>query len=146
LRGGGTEPYHVARRDKTEGRTFAVNDAITDARNYFTVFLQSILGQLLIEDLRALSVCFEIAVSDGGDPPWRLVVTEGRLTAVGHEGPPAACRFTLDAATLLEVAAGRIAPQEAFFDLRVQLEGDMETGLKLSTVLAPFFQRYAYLP
>ena len=35
-------------------------------------------------------------------------------------------------------------PQEAFFDLRIALEGDMEMGLKLSTVLEPFFARYAF--
>lgn len=133
-------------RGSMEGSLAYMADVIADAKRYFTEFLPGIYGQLLIEDLKNLSVCFEIAVSDGTDAPWRLVVEEGRLVQVGHEGPGPVCRFTLDGGTLLEVVAGRIAPHEAFFDMRIQLEGDIEMGLKLSTVLAPFFQRFPFIP
>ncbi len=116
------------------------------ALRYFQEFLPSILGQLLVEDLRGLSSCFEIAVEDLAGPPWRLAVEEGRLVHVGHGGPSPACRFRLDVATLLEVVSARCAPAEAFFERRIELEGDVETGLTLSTVLEPFFRRFPYTP
>lgn len=111
---------------------------------YFSEFLPGILDKLLIADLESLTTCFEIRVTDGGDPPWRLGIEEGRLTYVGHEGPEPVCRFSLDSDTLAEVVTARCTPSAAFFDSRIDLEGDMEMGLKLSTVLEPFFHRFPY--
>jgi len=111
---------------------------------YFTGFLPTILGQLLIEDLRDLTSDFEIAVTDGGSPPWRLAIEAGRLVRVGHDGPEPRCRFSLDAATLAEVVAARCTPADAFFEKRIELEGDLEIGLELSTVLEPFFRRFPF--
>ena len=113
-------------------------------RRYFCEFLPSILGKLLIEDLRELTSCVEIEVADVEDPGWRIAIENGRLSYVGHQGPEPACRFRLDLRTLLEVVAARCTPAEAFFDERIDIEGDMETGLKLSTVLEPFFQRFPF--
>lgn len=115
-------------------------------RSYFRVFLPALRGRLLIEDLRDLSGCFEIAVTDVPDPPYRLAIEAGRLVHVGHDGPEPACRFSLDTATLLEVVAARCTPSAAFFDQRIDLTGDMEQGLVLSTVLEPFFQRFPFSP
>lgn len=114
-------------------------------RRYFEEFLPGILGRLLIEDLRDLTSCFEIEVTDAGDPPWRLLIEEGRLVSVGSEGPEAACRFQLDTATLLDVVAARVVPAEAFFEKRIDVVGDVETGLQLSTVLEPFFRRFPWM-
>jgi predicted lipid carrier protein YhbT len=114
------------------------------AARYFTEFLPTILGQLLIEDLRDLGGCFEIVVTDAATPPWRLVLSRGRLVHVGHDGPAPACRFSLDAATLAEVVAARCTPADAFFEKRIEVEGDVETGLVLSTVLEPFFRRFPF--
>jgi hypothetical protein len=111
---------------------------------YFREFLPGILDKLLIEDLRTLTTCFEIKVTDASEPPWRLGIEEGCLTYVGHEGPEPACRFSLDSHTLVEVVTARCTPSAAFFDTRIDLEGDMEMGLKLSTVLEPFFRRFSY--
>jgi hypothetical protein len=113
-------------------------------RRYFTEFLPSIRGQLLIEELSTLTVCFEIDVVDSQDPPWRIAVEAGRIESVGSDGPEPVCRFGLDVATLLDVVAARCVPAEAFFAKRIELEGDIETGLVLSTVLEPFFRRFAF--
>jgi hypothetical protein len=111
---------------------------------YFHDFLPRLRGQLLIPDLESLTTCFAIAVRDSDDPPWRVVIEAGRLVAVGPDGPPPLCLFRLDTPTLLEVVAARVAPAEAFFARRIDLEGDMELGLKLSTVLAPFFEGFPF--
>ncbi|MBI2424116.1 MAG: SCP2 sterol-binding domain-containing protein [Candidatus Hydrogenedentes bacterium] len=120
-----------------------------DARHrcltYFQEFLPAILGQLLLEDLRSLTTAFAIHVTDLPEAPWRLAITDGCLTAVGPSVEQApVCTFALDSATLLEIVAARIVPQEAFFEMKIALEGDMEMGLTLSTVLAPFFARFPF--
>lgn len=115
-----------------------------DWKIYFTEFLPGLRGRLLIEDLRELSTCFEIQVTDAPEPPWRIAVESGRLAHVGRDGPAPVCRFLLDAATLLDVVRARCAPSQAFFELRIEVEGDVETGLKLSTVLEPFFRRFPF--
>lgn len=114
-----------------------------DYRRYFTDFLPTLYGQLLIEDLRDLNACCEIVVKD--DPPaWRIAIESGRLVYAGHQGPEPSCAFHLDTETLLSVVGAAETPQQAFFDMRIELTGDIEMGLKLSTVLEPFFQRFPY--
>ncbi|HKJ23788.1 MAG TPA: SCP2 sterol-binding domain-containing protein [Myxococcota bacterium] len=111
---------------------------------YFEAFLPALFGRLLIPDLESLTTCFAIEVTDLDAPPWRIGIEAGRLVFVRHDGPEPLCTFQLDGETLLEVAAARIAPAEAFFAKRIDLEGDMELGLKLSTVLAPFFEGFPF--
>lgn len=120
------------------------SDPPSRARRYFDSFLPGIRGQLLIADLESLTTCFFIDVSDAEGPPWRIAIEAGRLTHVGAEGPEPLCGFRLDTATLLEVVAAEMEPAEAFFAKRISLEGDMELGLKLSTVLAPFFAGFPF--
>jgi len=112
--------------------------------HYFEAFLPTIFGRLLIPDLERLTTCFAIEVTDLDAPPWCIAIEAGRLVGVGHDGPEPLCTFQLDTATLLEVVAARVAPAEAFFARRIELEGDMELGLKLSTVLAPFFEGFPF--
>ncbi len=119
---------------------------VTGWRRYFTEFLPSIRGQLLLDDLESLTVCFEIEVTDQEEPPWRIAVERGRLVSVGREGPDSVCRFRLGVEALVDVVTARTVPAQAFFDKRIELEGDIETGLVLSTVLEPFFQRFPFAP
>ena len=118
--------------------------ALDAQQRYFREFLPAIRGQLLLPDLSDLDACFEIHVTDGDEPPWRLVIAGGRLLHVAHDGPQPGCRYALDTATLLEVVSARCTPAAAFFDVRIELDGDMELGLRLSTVLEPFFRRFPF--
>lgn len=122
----------------------SANPLVERCRGYFERFLPGLLGQLLIEDLSNLNATFAIAVSDTPDPAWRLEVKDGRLVHVGHEGEAPVCTFTLNGQTMLEVVSGRLAPAEGFFAMRIELDGDLEMGLRLSTVLEPFFLRFPY--
>ncbi len=122
----------------------AVSAELAWHESYFERFLPSIMNQLLLEELVTLTACFEIDITDIEASPWRLAIREGRLVYVGHEGEPPLCRYVLDLATLRNIVNARETPQAAFFDCRIALEGDMEMGLKLSTVLEPFFARYAF--
>ena len=113
---------------------------------YFQDFLPGLRDQLLIEDLHYLSCCFSFRLPDSAAPPWRLVLTNGRLTAVSHDGPEPQCTFVCNTATLMAVVSGALHPQEAFFAKRIEMEGDLELALRLAFMLAPFFERYPFTP
>lgn len=113
-------------------------------RDYFDSFLPRIVGQLLLPDLRSVSIHAEIVVTDSGDPSWHLQLSDGRLTEISHSGPDAECRYVLDVATVLDVVRANVTPQDAFFNMRIEIEGNIERGLELSVVLENFFKRYPY--
>jgi predicted lipid carrier protein YhbT len=138
----------ATRRSKKQAMTTSTTPtALRRAyQRYFHEFLPQLLNQLLIEDLHDLSCCFSYRLSDSEDPPWRLVLTEGRLTAVGHEGAEPQCTFVCDTQTLMAVVSGALHPQEAFFAQRIEMEGDLELALRLAFLLAPFFERYPFTP
>ncbi len=111
---------------------------------YMTNHLPSLCGRPLLPGVDSLSVCFEIALTDMDVSPWRIVIENGRLVSVTQEGPEPACRFDLDCNTMLRLVSGEEPPAVAFFENRVDISGDVETGLTLSTVLEPFFRLYPF--
>jgi predicted lipid carrier protein YhbT len=54
------------------------------------------------------------------------------------------CTFSLHSDTFAAIVGGRLAPQQAFFQRKIHIAGDMETGLRLATVLASFFKKWPY--
>ncbi len=115
-------------------------------RRYFEEFLPGIVGQLMIENLRGLSCQVEIVVTDSGEAPWSLAVEQGRLMHVAREGADPECRYVLNLDTLIDVVTAKCSPQDAFFEMRIEIEGDIERGLELSTVLGAFFERFPFTP
>lgn len=113
-------------------------------RKYFTEFLPRIVGRLMLSDLKDLSTHVEIVVTDSGDPPWQLTVDNGKLTHVGQDGPNPVCRFLLNTETLLEIVTAQVSPQDAFFEMRIEIEKDIERGLELSVVLGAFFENFCF--
>ena len=114
--------------------------------DYFSVHLPRFFGKPLLPSAGRLSVCFEVFVHDLSGPPWRIVIEAGRLVSVALEGPEPACRFEVDRETALRIVSGEEPPQVAFFENRVDISGDIETGLVLSTMLEPFFRLYPFRP
>jgi predicted lipid carrier protein YhbT len=76
---------------------------------------------------------------------WCLDVRDGVLRSVCRDAMPSQCSFAVDSATFLEIAAGRLAPQRAFFTGRVRISGNIELGLKVATVLAKFFLEHPFV-
>tara|TARA_R110001592_G_scaffold267233_2_gene533201 strand:+ start:270 stop:668 length:399 start_codon:yes stop_codon:yes gene_type:complete len=113
-------------------------------RAYFEVFLPGLKGVLLVPGLHSLNCVLGVSLVDVEKAAWTLTVADGRLICLSSGADEAPCVFHLDASTLLEVATGILAPDKAFFDLRIEIEGDMALGLQLSTVLAPFFNGYPF--
>jgi putative sterol carrier protein len=120
------------------------------ADKYFLEFLAGKLNQRLLPDLQKLSVTFAIVLNaQAGGPAgdaWTLTIANGVLVSVARGALQPQCSFRLDTSTFLEIAAGRLSPQFAFFQRRIDIEGQIETGLRLATVLAGFFKQFPFDP
>ncbi len=124
-------------------------DPLPDPRvdEYFRVFLARKLNQRLLEDLRRLTSRFAIAFRDAPRSRWSLEVREGVLMEISDNGMPTDCQFTVDGVpTFLDIVAGRLSPQQAFFRRRVNIGGNIELGLRTATALAQFFRKFPFTP
>ena len=118
----------------------------SELSKYFDDYLPTLQGKELVKDLRGISACFEILVKDVSEVPWKIVVDRGRLAGVGRDGPEPVARFEMESHTLFLVITAKESPQDAFFDGRIEIEGDMEMGLAFGAVLEQFFDTYPYTP
>lgn len=112
--------------------------------DYFESFLPALRGQLLIPGLHSLSCVLGVSLGEAPEEQWRLVIASGRLMEIAPDVTGADCVFHLDRETLLAIAAGVLGPDQAFFEMRVEIEGNVVLGLQLSTVLEPFFRTHPY--
>ena len=75
---------------------------------------------------------------------WALSIDRGCLVKISPNGMPCQCTFLLHSEVFSAIVSGRLSPQAAFFSKKINIDGDMETGLKLATVLATFFRKWPY--
>lgn len=113
---------------------------------YFDHFLTEKMHKQLLPDLRSLSATCSIKVEDIPGRSWALKIEQGRLENISDNGVDCQCAFLVDCDTFSKIVSGELTPQKAFFKRKIDIQGDMETGLKLATVLAAFFQRWPYRP
>ena len=111
---------------------------------YFTDFLPQQLHKSLLPSLKSYSAQFAICIDDPQPRPWQLRLQQGVLTSIDRGGHSPQCTFGLDSHTFLDIAAGAITPQRAFFAGKVKISGDIETGLKLATLLGKFFADHPF--
>lgn len=112
---------------------------------YFGEFLADKIGRQLLPELRKVTASVGIILSDHpGGVPWVLEIRDGALQAVSRGGAAAQCAYRLDTRTFGQIVSGRMEPQRAFFERRVELEGDLETGLRLAFILGAFFKQHAF--
>lgn len=111
---------------------------------YFSGFLTDKMHRQLLPNLKNLSATCRIAVEDVSVGTWSLSIDEGRLERISQNGEDCQCTFFLASDTFASIVRGKLAPQQAFFQRNINIEGDIETGLKLATVLAAFFRKWPY--
>jgi len=111
---------------------------------YFTLFLREKMHRRLLPNLKNLSATCRIIVEDLPTQSWSLGIDRGRLEYISKNGIDCQCTFLLHSDIFSAIVSGRLKPQRAFFEKKVDIEGDIETGLKLTTVLAAFFQKWPY--
>jgi thioester reductase-like protein len=113
-------------------------------RQYFDSFLTNKMHKQLLPHLKHLTASCRITVEDLPGRSWSLRIDQGRLEEISQNGMLCQCTFSLHSDTFSAIVSGRLAPQQAFFQKKIQIAGDMETGLKLATVLAAFFKQWPY--
>lgn len=114
-------------------------------QRYFDDFLVEKMNKQLLPNLRSLSATCRIDVEDVGCSR-ALKIEQGRLVKISHNSMDCQCSFLVNYDTFCRIVSGKLVPQKAFFKRKVDIQGDMETGLKLATVLAEFFQKWPYQP
>ena len=124
------------------GRDIAV-DRTEPVAEYFDSFLAAKLGQHLLPDVRRLSARIAVAFP-GTEAHWSLHVEEGVLRTISDNGMQTDCRYLLDVPTFLEIVGGRLNPQQAFFSRRVEISGNVETGLRVAAVLGQLFRKHPF--
>jgi len=119
-------------------------DDQTPVDRYFSQFLAGKQQQTLLPNLKGLSATCGIVIREFPQRRWALDIQQGRLVKVSCNGLSGQCTFTVDLATFARIVSGRLTPQRAFFQQKIDVAGDMEVGMKLATVLAGFFQQWPY--
>jgi nucleoside-diphosphate-sugar epimerase len=86
-----------------------------------------------------LDLIVSIDLQGPGGGQWSCKWTQGELIYArrGLEDG-AAVIYHSDPVTFQEIVSGSLTPQEAFFDQRVEMSGDLETGLKLAVLFGQF--------
>lgn len=129
---------------KTERPAAAAAGMERFVERYFDEFLAEKMHKQLLPNLRKLSANCRIVVEDIPGRSWALSIDRGCLVRISRNGLPVQCAFSLHSDVFSAIVAGRLSPQAAFFSRKINIEGDMETGLKLATVLATFFRKWPY--
>lgn len=129
---------------KAERPTAAAAGTERFVERYFDEFLAEKMHKQLLPNLRRLSANCRIVVEDIPGRSWSLSIDRGCLVQISENGLPVECTFSLHSDVFSAIVAGRLSPQAAFFSKKIGIEGDMEAGLKLATVLATFFRKWPY--
>ncbi|MFC1636765.1 SDR family oxidoreductase [Planctomycetota bacterium] len=130
---------------KHSTKTVTAKNSNNVVDRYFDDFLAEKMHKQLLPNLRSLSATCRINVEDVGRS-WALKIEQGRLVKISHNSMDCQCEFLVNYETFKRIVSGKLVPQKAFFKRKVDIQGDIETGLKLATVLAEFFQKWPYRP
>ncbi len=129
---------------------------VTDKTNHIEYFEELMFDRVnmcplpRIESL-GIVIRFDIVGQNAGS--WTIVVADGILKRVSRNHPVQesqqgnseplsedvvlnpACIFRLDGSTFMSIVRREITPQQAFFEKKVQIEGDMALALKMNVLV-----------
>jgi thioester reductase-like protein len=109
--------------------------------NYLeTIFPQQARKSRLAQEIGLhLTVAFDLRGEGGGQ--WSCNWRHGELTSMSPGlDDRAEVIYHTDTTTFETIISGRLAPQQAFFDERITLTGDLETALKLMVLFNQFLR------
>ncbi len=120
---------------------------ITDKTNHIEYFEELMFDRInmcplpRIESL-GIVIRFDIIGQNAGS--WTIVVAGGILKGISRNYPDLlnkdialnpACIFRLDGRTFMSIIRHEITPQQAFFEKKVQIEGDIALALKMNVLV-----------
>jgi thioester reductase-like protein len=90
-----------------------------------------------------LDVMVRLEIVDAGC--WHCHWIGGELTQVRHDvSTPADVVYRLNSSTFENVVHGRVSPHDAFLDQAIEIDGDIEKGLKLAVLFGRFVREFPY--
>ena len=102
--------------------------------------LEKRVGESIIPNLKTLNSRFSIKLSDLNENVF-LLIENGVLKEMAQEnGFQVDFKFVLTSKTLEDLIERKIKPQEAFFQKRIEIEGNILKALSLSPVFDEFFK------
>jgi thioester reductase-like protein len=126
------------RRDRRSG--FLAADVFSCARYVEEVFPEQARRTELARAVK-LDLLIGLQVDGPGGGCWSCRWQRGELRYVRRGGDVnAAVVYRTDVATLRAIVEQRETPQDAFFDQRMSITGDLETGLKLAALFSRFLR------
>src|SRR5262249_49691063 len=95
--------------------------------------------------MRELPLDVSVGLDITGAGCWLCTWAGGELVAV-RRGPCAGAEvvFRADSATFGAVVRNRLSPQDAFLARRIDIEGDVERGLKLAVLFGELVREFPY--
>ncbi len=129
---------------------------VTDKTNHIEYFEELMFDRINMSPLPRIEslgivIRFDIVGQNAGS--WTIVVADGILKGIsrnsfdpesqqGNSEPLSgevvlnpACIFRLDGSTFMSIVRREITPQQAFFEKKVQIEGDMALALKMNVLV-----------
>ncbi|MDD3816440.1 MAG: SCP2 sterol-binding domain-containing protein, partial [Desulfocapsaceae bacterium] len=133
--------YLASKKEKDADLVLLSATKRTAIEDYFEKFLPTFYGQQLIAGLASLSCHFWLDVQ--GCTGRTLEISQGRLIAIasGHQGT---FGYRVNPSTFLQVALGKLSPQQGFFQGDISLEGNTMEALRTATALEEFFKTWPY--
>jgi predicted lipid carrier protein YhbT len=127
--------------DNWGGRTQNV-EAPIDCVDYVERFLPAAARRSV---MRALRLDVSVGLDVAGAGSWLCTWVGGDLIAVRRgQCASADVVFRADAATFGAVVRNRLSPQDAFLARRIEIEGDVERGLKLAVLFGELVREFPY--
>jgi thioester reductase-like protein len=113
-----------------------------DCASYVERFFPEAVARSSLAKL-PIDVNFGLDVHDGGQ--WQVRLRAGQPVEVRRGSVAgAAIVYRTDGATFDAIVRGRLTPQEAFFERRIQISGDVERALKLAVLFGQFVVECPY--
>lgn len=124
-------------------------ESFFECAEYLEQFLPKFAPQSVLPRLQTVTtdVAFEISGSGGGC--WVCQLEGGDVVGVERSSSSALeCRpsvtFATATKTFREIVAGRLSPQKAFLNRKIEIKGNIETGLKLAMIFGCFVDEFPF--
>lgn len=104
--------------------------------DYFNQLLKDRVNKSSIPKLLTLNAVIQFEISDNGNGIWNVIIENGlvkEVTKEVYEKPT--CTFTLNSAMFLSIIKREITPQQAFFQGKVNIKGDLLLALKMNILV-----------
>jgi thioester reductase-like protein len=138
--------FAVAHRWGRADRAGTADRARGDCADYLERFFPSAARRSVLARI-PLTVTVGLDIHGPGGGRWHCRWAAGELQPVRRTADAGAdVTYRMDVATFTAVVRGRMTPQDAFFDRRIEVTGDVELALKLAALFGRFAEEFPYEP